>query len=101
MTTNSRAVGLGLSWVNILTTSYLSEIAKTKMATTVALVNMFRNLAAAISSGVIEPLITAMGVGPCYSGLAGTLTICLCIILALSTNLVGRCGTPSGVDRKG
>jgi hypothetical protein len=54
------------------------------MATVVALLGMFRHLAAAIASGIVYPLIHAMGsVGACYSGLAGVLVICVLGLVAL------------------
>ncbi|KAH3686711.1 hypothetical protein WICPIJ_002312 [Wickerhamomyces pijperi] len=62
--------GFGMTWVFVTTTAYLTECSKTQPATNVAIANCFRNIAAAICSVIVEPLIKKMGFGWCFTGLA-------------------------------
>jgi MFS family permease len=66
----SSIAAFGMTWVFITTTSYLTESSKKTPATLVALASLFRNPAAAVAAAVIEPLISKMGVGWCFTGLA-------------------------------
>lgn len=66
----SSLAAFGMTWVFITTTSYLTESFKKTPATLVALASLFRNPAAAVSAVVIDPLISRMGVGWCFTGLA-------------------------------
>lgn len=61
--------GFGTTWVFVISTTYLSESCCGRPATTVAIGNIMRNLAAAISSAIIEILINSMGYGWCFTGL--------------------------------
>jgi MFS family permease len=60
----------GMTWVFITTTSYLTESFKNTPATLVALASLFRNPAASVAAVVIDPLISKMGIGWCFTGLA-------------------------------
>jgi MFS family permease len=60
----------GMTWVFITTTSYLTESFKNTPATLVALASLFRNPAAAVAAVVVDPLISKMGIGWCFTGLA-------------------------------
>ncbi|KAH8657509.1 major facilitator superfamily transporter [Tricladium varicosporioides] len=62
--------GFGMTWVFIATTAFLTECVKQQAAGAFALGNLLRNPGAAIAAVVIEPLITKMGVGWCFTGLA-------------------------------
>lgn len=62
--------GFGMTWVFVTTTAYLTECSKTQPATNVAIANCLRNVAAAICSVVVDPLVGKMGVGWCFTGLA-------------------------------
>lgn len=73
----------GMTWAFVITTTYLTECFRAQASTGVALVNMFRNLAAAVSSFVIEKLMQEMGVGWCYTGLGLCLLICLFNVLII------------------
>lgn len=59
-----------MTWVFIATTAFLTECAKQQAAGAFALGNLLRNPGAAIAAVVIEPLISKMGVGWCFTGLA-------------------------------
>ncbi|KAL6720624.1 Dityrosine transporter 1 [Lecanora helva] len=73
----------GMTWVFITTTSYLTESFKETPATLVALASLFRNPAAAVSAVVVRPLISKMGIGWCFTGLALTELLCAASILYL------------------
>lgn len=62
--------GAGMSWMFVLNTAYLTECATGQPATIVAIGNMMRNFAAAISSWIVDKLIIKMGFGWCFTGLA-------------------------------
>jgi len=62
--------GFGMTWVFVTTTTYLTECSTRQPATNVAIGNFFRNVAAAISSVIIDILIKKMGFGWCFTGLA-------------------------------
>lgn len=62
--------GFGMTWVFVSNTTYLTECSTGQPASYVAIGNFMRNVAAAISSAIIERLIHAMGFGWCFTGLA-------------------------------
>ena len=62
--------GFGMSWVFVATTAFLSECVPQQAAGAFALGNMLRNPGAAIAAVVIPPLVSRMGVGWCFTGLA-------------------------------
>ncbi|MCJ1380009.1 Dityrosine transporter 1 [Xylographa soralifera] len=76
----------GMTWVFITTTSYLTESFHKTPATLVALASLFRNPAAAVAAVVVEPLITKMGIGWCFTGLALVELGCVASILFLMVN---------------
>ncbi|ODV80073.1 MFS general substrate transporter [Suhomyces tanzawaensis NRRL Y-17324] len=61
--------GFGMTWVFVTNTTYLTECSTGQPATMVALGNFMRNIAAAISSAIIDKLIEKMGFGWCFTGL--------------------------------
>nr|QFR37184.1 MFS transporter [Cyberlindnera americana] len=63
-------VGFGMTFVFVTTTTYLTECSTGQPATNVAIGNFFRNTCAAVASVIVHPLITKMGFGWCFSGLA-------------------------------
>lgn len=75
--------GFGMTWVFTTNTTYLTECSTGQPATNVAIGNMMRNAAAALSSGIINKLIKVMGFGWCFTGLAlcNVLGIIIVIIL--------------------
>jgi multidrug resistance protein len=62
--------GFGMTWVFVVTTTYLTECSSGQPATNVAIGNFFRNACAAVSSVLINVLIQKMGFGWCFTGLA-------------------------------
>lgn len=75
--------GFGMTWVFVINTTYLTECAPAMPASLVAIASFFRNSGAAISSVIIEPLISKMGVGWCFTGLAFIDFFGLAMVLAL------------------
>ncbi|EGW34153.1 uncharacterized protein SPAPADRAFT_49221 [Spathaspora passalidarum NRRL Y-27907] len=61
--------GFGLTWVFVANTTYLTECSTGQPATNVAIGNFMRNIAAAISSAIIDKLVGKMGFGWCLTGL--------------------------------
>ncbi|RLV95466.1 Dityrosine transporter 1 [Spathaspora sp. JA1] len=61
--------GFGLTWVFVANTTYLTECSTGQPATNVAIGNFMRNIAAAISSAVVDKLVEKMGFGWCLTGL--------------------------------
>ncbi|KAG7662653.1 DTR1 [[Candida] subhashii] len=61
--------GFGMTWVFVANTTYLTECSSGQPATNVAIGNFFRNIAAAISSVIIDRLVEKMGFGWCFTGL--------------------------------
>lgn len=62
--------GFGMTWVFVTNTTYLTECSPGMPASLVAIAAFFRNMGAAISSVVIDPLIKKMTFGWCFTGLA-------------------------------
>lgn len=62
--------GFGMTWVFVTNTTYLTECSPGLPASLVAIAAFFRNMGAAIASVVIEPLISKMTFGWCFTGLA-------------------------------
>lgn len=62
--------GFGMTWVFVTNTTYLTECSPGLPASLVAIASFFRNMGAAISSVVIDPLISKMTFGWCFTGLA-------------------------------
>lgn len=62
--------GFGMTWVFVTNTTYLTECSPGMPASLVAIASFFRNMGATISSVVIEPLVTKMTFGWCFTGLA-------------------------------
>ncbi|KAK6205100.1 major facilitator superfamily domain-containing protein [Scheffersomyces amazonensis] len=75
--------GFGMTWVFVSNTTYLTECSDGQPATNVAIGNMMRNLAAAVSSVIIEPLIEKMGYGWCFTGFAFTYIIGIVLVIIL------------------
>lgn len=75
--------GFGMTWVFVINTTYLTECSPGLPASLVAIAAFFRNTGAAISSVIIEPLISKMGVGWCFTGLALIDFFGLFMVLAL------------------
>ena len=61
--------GFGMTWVFVISTTYLTETVQEQPATSVAIGNLMRNLAAAISAAIIERIISSIGYGWCFTGL--------------------------------
>jgi hypothetical protein len=59
-----------MSWVFVTTTAFLTECVPKQAAGAFALGNLLRTPGAAIAAVVIHPLITRMGSGWCFTGLA-------------------------------
>lgn len=70
-------IGFGMTWVFVSNTTYLTECSAGQPATYVAVGNLMRNAAAAISSAIIERLIKKMGFGWCFTGLAIVDLLCV------------------------
>ena len=62
--------GFGMTWVFVTNTTYLTECSPGLPASLVAIASFFRNMGAAISSVIIDPLISKMTFGWCFTGLA-------------------------------
>nr|XP_036582855.1 putative dityrosine transporter [Colletotrichum truncatum]KAF6791751.1 putative dityrosine transporter [Colletotrichum truncatum] len=62
--------GFGMNWVFVATTAFLTECVAQQAAAAFALGNMLRNPGAAIAALVIPSLVTKMGSGWCFTGLA-------------------------------
>ncbi|KAK2060860.1 major facilitator superfamily transporter [Colletotrichum caudatum] len=62
--------GFGMNWVFVATTAFLTECVVQQAAGAFALGNMLRNPGAAIAALVIPSLVTRMGSGWCFTGLA-------------------------------
>ncbi|CCE72967.1 Piso0_000575 [Millerozyma farinosa CBS 7064] len=75
--------GFGMTWVFVTSTTYLTECASGQPATNVALANLMRNLAAAISSLVIDKLIEKETFGWCFTGLAMLDMVGIAIVVLL------------------
>lgn len=75
--------GFGMTWVFVVTTTYLTECSSGQAATNVAIGNFFRNACAAVSSVLISELTEKMGFGWCFTGLALLDIIGFAIVLLL------------------
>ncbi|KAK1688132.1 major facilitator superfamily transporter [Colletotrichum godetiae] len=62
--------GFGMNWVFVATTAFLTECVAQQAAGAFALGNMLRNPGAAIAALVIPSLVSKMGSGWCFTGLA-------------------------------
>ncbi|KAJ0355549.1 hypothetical protein COL154_000292 [Colletotrichum chrysophilum] len=62
--------GFGMNWVFVATTAFLTECVQQQAAGAFALGNMLRNPGAAIAALVIPSLVSKMGNGWCFTGLA-------------------------------
>ncbi|WYZ38794.1 hypothetical protein EsH8_III_000708 [Colletotrichum jinshuiense] len=62
--------GFGMNWVFVATTAFLTECVAQQAAGAFALGNMLRNPGAAIAALVIPSLVSRMGSGWCFTGLA-------------------------------
>lgn len=72
--------GFGLTWVFVTSTAYLTECSPAQAASLVALAGLVRNPAAAVAAAVIEELVEKMGVGWCFTGVAGVMVGVLCVL---------------------
>ncbi|CAI5755540.1 unnamed protein product [Candida verbasci] len=61
--------GFGMTWVFVSNTTYLTECSTNQPATNVAIGNFMRNLAAAICTAIINPILKKTGFGWCLTGL--------------------------------
>ncbi|KAK6459978.1 major facilitator superfamily domain-containing protein [Scheffersomyces coipomensis] len=75
--------GFGMTWVFVSNTTYLTECTTGSPATNVAIGNLMRNVAAAISSVIIDKLIKSMGYGWCFTGLAFTYLVGIGFVIIL------------------
>lgn len=78
--------GFGMTWVFIISTTYLTQCPTRQPATTVLIANMFRNVGAAIALAVMDTLIKKMGVQWCFTGLGLIDVIGLALSLLLVTH---------------
>lgn len=62
--------GFGMNWVFVTTTAFLTECVPQQAAGAFALGNMLRNPGAAVAAAVISSLVSRMGSGWCFTGLA-------------------------------
>ncbi|KAI9891476.1 MAG: Dityrosine transporter 1 [Vezdaea aestivalis] len=62
--------GFGMTWVFVTSTAFLTECFPANAAGVFALGVMLRNPAAALAAVITEPLISRMGFGWCFTGLA-------------------------------
>ncbi|KAL2272069.1 hypothetical protein VTJ83DRAFT_1440 [Remersonia thermophila] len=62
--------GFGMNWVFVTSTAFLTECVPQQSAGAFALGNMLRNPGAAIAAVIIPSLVSRMGVGWCFTGLA-------------------------------
>ncbi|KAL1837216.1 hypothetical protein VTJ49DRAFT_4117 [Mycothermus thermophilus] len=62
--------GFGMNWVFVTTTAFLTECVPQQAAGAFALGNMLRNPGAAVAAVIIPSLVSRMGVGWCFTGLA-------------------------------
>ncbi|KAF6819743.1 putative dityrosine transporter [Colletotrichum sojae] len=62
--------GFGMNWVFVATTAFLTECVAQQAAGAFALGNMLRNPGAAIAAVIIPSLVSKMGSGWCFTGLA-------------------------------
>ncbi|KAH6612192.1 major facilitator superfamily domain-containing protein [Chaetomium sp. MPI-SDFR-AT-0129] len=62
--------GFGMNWVFVTTTAFLTECVAQQAAGAFALGNMLRNPGAAIAAVLIPTLVSKMGTGWCFTGLA-------------------------------
>ncbi|KAI1082064.1 major facilitator superfamily transporter [Whalleya microplaca] len=62
--------GFGMNWVFVATTAFLTECVAQQAAGAFALGNMLRNPGAAIAALILPSLVSRMGSGWCFTGLA-------------------------------
>ncbi|KAL2146180.1 hypothetical protein VTI28DRAFT_5020 [Corynascus sepedonium] len=62
--------GFGMNWVFVTTTAFLTECVAQQAAGAFALGNMLRNPGAAVAAAIIPTLVSKMGSGWCFTGLA-------------------------------
>lgn len=65
-----RIAGFGMSYIFVASNAFLTECIHQQAAGAFALGNMLRNPAAAVAAAIIEPLVSKMGWGWCFTGLA-------------------------------
>lgn len=70
MLTLRPSAGFGMNWVFVTTTAFLTECVAQQAAGAFALGNMLRNPGAAIAAVIIPSLVSKMGSGWCFTGLA-------------------------------
>lgn len=64
------SAGFGMNWVFVTTTAFLTECVAQQAAGAFALGNMLRNPGAAVAAVIIPSLVSKMGSGWCFTGLA-------------------------------
>lgn len=69
------AAGTGM--IMVLSTSYQTECMPTSAASLVALSGMLRNIGAAIAAAIMDAILSAMGYGWCFTGLAILDLVCI------------------------
>ena len=84
MFANFCPVGLGMSSVLVVTFAFLTECAPQASAGAMALENMMRNPAAAITAVITPPLVARMGFGWYFTSFA------LVVLLVFSTGATGE-----------
>ena len=77
--------GFGMNWVFVTTTAFLTECVAQQAAGAFALGNMLRNPGAAIAAVIIPTLVTKMGSGWCFTGLA------ILDLVLVGSAVIGEC----------
>ncbi|KAL4886020.1 major facilitator superfamily domain-containing protein [Aspergillus karnatakaensis] len=86
----SALAGIGTAIIFVTTTSFQTECAPAQAATIVALGGLLRNVAAAISALLVDGLVSGMGYGGCFTGLAVLDVVCVGGILVIMWRLLGE-----------
>jgi predicted MFS family arabinose efflux permease len=81
--TSTAVLGFSMSWVFATNTTYMTEVKPGQAATLVAIASLFRNPAASLASLVIDPIVTKVGIGWTFRGLAFLDLSCVVIVMVL------------------
>jgi hypothetical protein len=82
------AAASGTGVIMVSSTSYQTECMPTSTAALIALSSLLRNIGAAIAAAIMDSILTAMGYGWCFTGLA--ILDVMCIAGLLFTRVRGR-----------